>query len=153
MMLFQENFIGNSVDSCGCYVSLRVTRGDQGRERSLLTQCSQSPFFPTALCFYHPVCSPSERGMYRETFNLSSKCTKPNDARASERSTRQDIASLLNVLADSSVTRWPEIHGKLNFLIFFFSGSLCFWSLGSFQIGPGRPTGPVYAVAIASWIW
>ena len=40
-----------------------------------------------------------------EAFNLSSKCTKPNDARALERSTRQDIASLLNVLVDSSVTR------------------------------------------------
>ena len=59
------------------------------------------------------------REVYIEAFNLSSKCTKPNDTRASERSTRQDIASLLNVLADSSVTRWPEILGKFHFFLIF----------------------------------
>ena len=62
-MQIQQNVNEISLDSSGCYVPVRAARGDEGRERSLLAQCSQSPLLPQALCFHHPVCSPSEGGV------------------------------------------------------------------------------------------
>ena len=118
-MQIQQNVNEISLDSSGCYVPVRAARGDEGRERSLLAQCSQSPLLPQALCFHHPVCSPSEGGVYYIDMILF----YPIIVRAFEHSTHRGIVSLPNDLADSFATRWAFISGVEGQTL--YPGSLC----------------------------